>query len=154
MKFTSLTSTGWVKILAWSLVWSWSRRALSKILKGVSCISRRASCCLICGQTQNYISAINLVHFLSPQTGRRFPTTSLRPLPLPSWASPACGWAPAAAGPAPGHGGGDAIPSAAPWEPGSPLRFGPLRESQERKWVKYKTKPMLFAFCTNNCSSH
>lgn len=47
LKFTSVTSTGWVKILAWSFVWSWSKRALSKILKGVNCISRRVSCCLI-----------------------------------------------------------------------------------------------------------
>lgn len=52
LKFTSLTSTGWAKILAWSFVWSWSKSALSKILNGVNCISRRVSCCLICNPTQ------------------------------------------------------------------------------------------------------
>lgn len=136
LKFTSLTSTGWVNILAWSFVWSWSKRALSKILKGVNCISKSVSCCLICNQTQKeatqqsdcfiFLSRI----YISTGQVRSLPLQLLIAplLPLPSWASPSCGLAPAATGLSPGRVGGDATPLAVPSVPCSLPHSAPWKE--------------------------
>lgn len=134
LKFTSLTSTGWVKILAWSFACNWSKRARSKILKGVNCISRRVSCCLICSQHTNQ-KHFKWRHIKQKFLGDRWgdvSTCSTPTLPPPSSVSPACGLAPAAAGLSPGHGGGDAIPSAVPLVPCSPLRFAPEEEEENK----------------------